>query len=82
VSPGADPDIYFPLFHASRRLVDRQPAIRELLFGGQQGPGLARGALADPSKPLLFTMARLDRVKNLAGGWVPGWWRVGLWLEM
>ena len=64
---GADPDLYFPYFDSSRRLVDKQPAIRELLYGQEQGPHLARGALRDPSKPLLFTMARLDRVKNLAG---------------
>ena len=64
---GADPEIYFPYFDTSRRLVEKQPAIRELLYGREQGPHLARGALRDPSKPLLFTMARLDRVKNLAG---------------
>ncbi len=69
VSPGADPELYFPYYDSARRLTDRQPAIRELLFGSATGPDLGRGVLEQPSKPALFTMARLDRVKNLTGGW-------------
>src|SRR5690606_4427230 len=40
--------------------------IDELLYG-EQPPDLARGSLQDRDKPLLFTMARLDRIKNLTG---------------
>ena len=40
--------------------------LQELVYGSQQAP-VAVGVLADSSKPLLFTMARLDRVKNLTG---------------
>lgn len=40
--------------------------VQELVYGSQQAP-CAVGVLADSSKPLLFTMARLDRVKNLTG---------------
>jgi sucrose synthase len=36
------------------------------VFGSAEAP-LAVGVLANPDKPLLFTMARLDRVKNLTG---------------
>lgn len=39
---------------------------QELIYGTSEAP-LAVGTLADSSKPLLFTMARLDRVKNLTG---------------
>jgi sucrose synthase len=39
---------------------------QELIYGSSEVP-TAVGVLADPSKPLLFTMARLDRVKNLTG---------------
>lgn len=66
VSPGADPEVYFPFSDIDRRLPHLQPAIEDLVFGGATGPQ-ARGALANPDKPLLFTMARLDRIKNIAG---------------
>ena len=36
------------------------------MFGSAEAP-LAVSTLADPSKPVLFSMARLDRVKNLTG---------------
>lgn len=39
---------------------------QELIYGGSEAP-TAVGVLQDSSKPLLFTMARLDRVKNLTG---------------
>lgn len=40
--------------------------VQELIYGTSEAP-LAVSTLADSSKPLLFTMARLDRVKNLTG---------------
>ena len=66
VSPGADPEVYFPFSEADRRLPHLQPAIEDLVFGAATSPQV-RGALANPDKPLLFTMARLDRIKNIAG---------------
>jgi sucrose synthase len=66
VSPGADPDIYFPFTNTPRRLNDLHPAMDALVFGNGNG-GPFRGNLADPKKPLLFTMARLDRIKNITG---------------
>ena len=39
---------------------------QELVYGTTEAP-LAVGVLSDNTKPLLFTMARLDRVKNLTG---------------
>jgi sucrose synthase len=66
VSPGADPDIYFPPSEAERRSVHLLPELEELVFGEADGR-TRRGVLADREKPLLFTMARLDRIKNIAG---------------
>jgi sucrose synthase len=40
--------------------------IEALLFGGPQRAA-ARGEWADPDKPIVFTMARLDRIKNISG---------------
>jgi len=39
--------------------------LQELVYGTQEL--VAVGVLADHDKPLLFTMARLDRAKNLTG---------------
>jgi sucrose synthase len=66
VSPGADEEVYFPNRDgpAAHTCTRRS---RSLVFG-DEGPG-ARGPLADPDKPLLFTMARLDRIKNITGSW-------------
>ncbi|RJX33694.1 MAG: sucrose synthase [Desulfurivibrio sp.] len=66
VSPGADEEIYFPYFETGKRLTGLQGEIKELIFGGTSG-GDRRGVLAEPDRPLLFTMARLDRIKNLSG---------------
>jgi len=63
VSPGADPEVYFPYKDEDRRLGDLQPEIEELIFGSDTG----RGHLAKPDKPILFAMSRLDRVKNVSG---------------
>lgn len=65
VSPGADAEIYFPNTEHGRRLAARHPELEELVFGG--GHPDARGSLQDKSKPLIFTIARLDHIKNIAG---------------
>ncbi|MCL7487416.1 MAG: sucrose synthase [Desulfobulbaceae bacterium] len=64
VSPGADPDIYFPAGETSRRFTDLHPEIEDLIYGDQR-PEQTRGVLEDRSRPLILTMARLDRIKNL-----------------
>ncbi|GAB4343001.1 MAG: sucrose synthase [Desulfobulbaceae bacterium] len=66
VSPGADPDIYFPAGETDRRFAELQPQIEELIYGGDR-PDESRGILRDRSKPLILSMARLDRIKNLTG---------------
>lgn len=65
VSPGADADVYFPHAETNRRELDRAPDIEDLLFGGERDD--ARGVLQKPDKPILFTMARLDHIKNVTG---------------
>ncbi|MCO6414018.1 MAG: sucrose synthase [Thiogranum sp.] len=66
VSPGADADVYFPYSDSERRLVHLQDSIRELVYG-RQATDEIRGVLADTGKPLLFTMARMDHIKNITG---------------
>jgi sucrose synthase len=66
VSPGADPDVYFPYSEQDRRLRGLHAELESLVFGNANGTP-HRGQLAEPARPLVFTMARLDRIKNIAG---------------
>ncbi|SFM47569.1 sucrose synthase [Ectothiorhodospira mobilis] len=65
VSPGADSEVYFSHQETERRLGGLHGELHEMLFGGPHPE--ARGMLEDPDKPLIFTMARLDRIKNITG---------------
>jgi len=65
VSPGADSRIFFPYFDEARRPEELRKEIETMVYGS---PECAfRGLLTDRDKPLLFSMSRLDRIKNLAG---------------
>lgn len=66
VSPGANPDIFFSHAATERRLKGLWPDIDQLVYGAWD-PAESRGALESPEKPLIFTLARMDRVKNLTG---------------
>jgi len=69
VSPGADEYVYFSYRDKDRRFTEYTSQIRELIYGAPHPEG--RGCLTQQDKPLLFSMARLDRIKNLTGlvGW-------------
>jgi sucrose synthase len=65
VSPGADPRIFFPYSDEAHRPQEIREEIRNMVYGS---PECAyRGLLENQSKPLLFAMSRLDRIKNMAG---------------
>ncbi|RRT50494.1 hypothetical protein B296_00033401 [Ensete ventricosum] len=66
VSPGADLSIYFPYTEKHKRLTSLHPEIEELLFNPVDNTE-HKGVLNDKKKPIIFSMARLDRVKNLTG---------------
>ncbi|KAL8547789.1 hypothetical protein ACS0TY_007212 [Phlomoides rotata] len=65
-SPGADQSVYFPLTEKQKRLTKFQPAIEELLYSKEDNDEHI-GYLADRKKPIIFSMARLDIVKNITG---------------
>lgn len=66
ISPGAGERVYFSYEDTGRRLHSLRGEIDRLLFGAD--PDVPwRGQFKDPGNPLLFTMARLDRIKNLTG---------------
>ena len=66
VSPGADANVYFPYTETSRRHSHLRGELEGLIYGNVPGSDV-RGVLQERNKPLLFTMARLDRIKNIAG---------------
>jgi len=66
VSPGADPLIYFPAEDREHRFIQLHKEIDDLIYGGHRHDE-SRGILADRSKSIILTMARLDRIKNLTG---------------
>lgn len=65
VSPGVNEEVFFPYTQKDQRIPDITKTVEDLI-NGVPGDG-ARGQLADPNKPIIFTMARLDPVKNVGG---------------
>lgn len=65
VSPGADSEVYFPYTQQSRRISALREEVESLVWG--EAGDNARGALQETEKPLLFSLARLDKIKNITG---------------
>ncbi|PON97215.1 Sucrose synthase [Trema orientale] len=65
-APGADQSVYFPYTEKQKRFTSFHPAIEELLFAREDNNEHI-GYLADRKKPIIFSMARLDTVKNISG---------------
>ncbi|KAL3734508.1 hypothetical protein ACJRO7_023805 [Eucalyptus globulus] len=66
VSPGANTSFYFPYTDQNRRLRILHHEIEELLFSKVENKEHLC-VLKDKNKPIIFTMASLDRFKNLTG---------------
>ncbi|EPS68454.1 hypothetical protein M569_06314, partial [Genlisea aurea] len=65
-SPGADQSVYFPYTDKEQRFTTFGPAIEEILYSNVQNDEHI-GELLDKKKPIIFSMARLDIVKNMTG---------------
>ncbi|KAL0421699.1 UNVERIFIED_CONTAM: Sucrose synthase 5 [Sesamum latifolium] len=65
-SPGADQSVYFPFSEKQKRFTKFQPALEELLYSKEDTEEHI-GFLADRKKPIIFSMARFDIVKNITG---------------
>ncbi|NJN38740.1 MAG: sucrose synthase, partial [Acaryochloridaceae cyanobacterium CSU_3_4] len=66
VPPGVNENIYFPYTRQPERIPGDTQRLQELLFT-LKDPEQVFGHLDDPDKPPLFSMARLDRIKNMTG---------------
>lgn len=65
VSPGADEKVYFSYQREEERFKDLHDDIERLVMGAEEPE--TRGYFESREKPLLFSMARLDAIKNLTG---------------
>ncbi|KAL6912372.1 hypothetical protein ACP4OV_001177 [Aristida adscensionis] len=65
-APGADQSVYFPFTQKNKRLTDLHPQIEELVYSKEENDEHI-GYLEDRGKPIIFSMARLDKVKNITG---------------
>ncbi len=66
VPPGVNEAVFFPYTRTDDRLLECRDRLEDLLFT-LQDPAQVYGKLEDPTKRPLFSMARLDRIKNLTG---------------
>ncbi|NEQ67136.1 MAG: sucrose synthase [Symploca sp. SIO1B1] len=66
VPPGVNENVFFPYTSQADRLPESRERMEELLFS-LEDPEQVFGKLDDPNKRPLFSMARLDRIKNLTG---------------
>jgi sucrose synthase len=66
VPPGVNEQVYFPYTRTENRVPRDCERLEELLFT-LDDPSQVYGKLDDPKKRPLFSIARLDRIKNLTG---------------
>ena len=66
VPPGVNEAYFFPYTNTQERLHEQQSRLEELLFTLEDDDQVF-GKLDDPDKLPLFSMARLDHIKNLTG---------------
>lgn len=66
VPPGVNEAVFFPYTRQDDRLLGERDRLENLLFNDED-PAHIFGKLDDPNKRPLFSMARLDRIKNLTG---------------
>jgi sucrose synthase len=66
VPPGVNESVFFPYTNTDDRILNLREPLEHLLFV-ENDPAQAFGKLDDPDKRPIFSMARLDRIKNLTG---------------
>ncbi|WP_414755773.1 sucrose synthase [Anabaena sp. CCY 9910] len=66
VPPGVNENSYFPYTHTQDRIESDRDRLEEMLFTLEDSSQIF-GKLNDPNKRPIFSMARLDRIKNLTG---------------
>lgn len=65
IPPGVDEELYFPYYQKEKRIEHKWQQWEKRLFYEESEDIF--GKLDDPDKPPIFTMARLDKIKNITG---------------
>lgn len=65
IPPGVDEELYFPYYETERRIDHKWKQWEKRLFYDESNDIF--GKLDNPDKPPIFTMARLDKIKNITG---------------
>lgn len=65
IPPGVDEDLYFPYHMKEKRISTKTGTLGKRLFAEEADD--IYGKLKDPEKVPIFTLARLDRIKNITG---------------
>ncbi len=63
ISPGANEEIFFPYYNRESRKYLLNEEIENLIYGKPDDK--SRGELLNIEKPIIYSIARLDKVKNL-----------------
>ncbi|HQO03363.1 MAG TPA: sucrose synthase [Spirochaetota bacterium] len=65
IPPGVDENMYFPYYEKERRIEHKTRSLTARVFSNNDDDVF--GALDDPGKIPVFTMARFDKIKNITG---------------
>jgi sucrose synthase len=65
IPPGVDENLYFPYHLKEKRIPAKTEVLEKRLF--EEESSEIYGKLANPRKIPIFTLARLDRIKNITG---------------
>jgi sucrose synthase len=65
IPPGVDKELYFPYYEKEKRIEQKWQQWEKRLFYDESEDIF--GTFDDPDKPPIFTMARLDKIKNITG---------------
>jgi sucrose synthase len=66
VPPGVNEQVFFPYTRVEERMMGDRDRLETILFT-EEDPASVYGTLDDPKKRPIFSMARLDKIKNLTG---------------
>jgi sucrose synthase len=66
VSPGPEAAVFFPYYEEKDRFISLAADIDSLL-SGEEDDGRRRGRFPRDDRPIIFSLARMDKVKNLTG---------------
>ncbi len=66
IGPGVNEEKFFPADKRKKRNKGHAAEAEDILFGAHAGFECV-GEFADPGKPAIFSLARMDKIKNLSG---------------